>query len=236
MDRREAAREARAADEIRNGIELSACALLRSRERIGVAVVDCRGRAESKQELVVSSACQRDRLSAGRCDQLDCEDAYAAAGAVNQDAFAGLDREAAVDDCVRRTARERNRGRLDVREIRRFTGDCLWVGQMQFGVGALSALAEGGRSEDLVAGFPSADVRSDGVDDPGEVGANDRRQTQSCPGAVGTVGGIDRIDSGCTDSDPHLAWAWNRVRNLRQLQHVRAAKAADHNSAHASSA
>ena len=90
-DRREAAREARAADEIRDGIELSACALLRSRERIAVAVVDRRGRAESKQELVVSSACKRDRLSAGCCDQLDCEDAYAAAGAVNQHAFAGLD-------------------------------------------------------------------------------------------------------------------------------------------------
>ena len=65
----------------------------------------------------MSSACQRYRLSAGRRDQLDCEDAYASAGAVNQHAFAGVDREAAVDDRVRRTARERNRGRLDVREL-----------------------------------------------------------------------------------------------------------------------
>ena len=210
-DRREAARETRAADKIGDAIELSACELLRSCERIGVAVVDRRGGAQSKQELVVSSACQSDRLSAGRRDQLDCEDAYAAAGAVNQHAFAGLDREAAVDHRVRRTTRERNCGRLDVREIRRLAGDGLGVGQMKLGVGAVSTRAEGGSSEHLVAGVPLADVRSDGVDDPGEVGADDRRQTQIRPGAVGTVGGIDRVDSRCTDSDANLAWARNRV-------------------------
>lgn len=103
---------------------------------------------------------------------------------------------------------------------------------MELGVGALSTLAEWGGAEHLVAAMPFADVRSDGVDHPGKVGTNDRRQTQVRPGAVRAVSGVDRVDRGRMDSDPNLARAWDRVWNLHHLQHLGAAKAADHNRAH----
>ncbi len=107
---------------------------------------------------------------------------------------------------------------------------------MELGIGALSTLAEGSGAEDLVAATPFADVRSDGVDHPGEVGTNDRRQTQARPGAVGAVSSVDRVNGGRMDSDPNLARARSRIRNVLNLQHLWAAKSADHNHTHARSA
>ena len=91
----------------------------------------------------MSSACESDRLSAGRRDQLYREDAHAAGGAVNQHAFTGLDREAAVDHCVRRPPAS---GTAAASTCERFAGlRAIFPGsaQMELGVGVLSALAEG---------------------------------------------------------------------------------------------
>ena len=228
----EAVGDADAADEIGDGVELSAGVLLRGRERIGLAIVDRSGCAQLEQELVVSSASKRDRLSTARRDQLNGEDANPAAGTVDQHAFSGLDMEASIDHRVRRSAGKRHRGRLGVREIRRLARDRLGIGDMEFSVGALSASAEGGGAEHLVTALPFADVRSDGVDHPGEVGTDDRRQAQAGPGAVGAVGGVDRVDRGRMDGNPNLARSRDRVGNLHQLEHLGAAEATSHNRAH----
>ena len=96
-NRGEAAGDAGTADEVGDGIELSAGMLLRGHERIAVVIVDRRSCTELKQEVVVSSACKRDRLGSGRRDQLNGEDTDSAAGTVNQHPFSGLDTEATID-------------------------------------------------------------------------------------------------------------------------------------------
>jgi hypothetical protein len=56
---------------------------------------------------------------------------------VDQHAFSGLDTEATIDHRVRRSAGERYRGRLDVREIRRLARDRLRIGDMELGLVSL---------------------------------------------------------------------------------------------------
>ncbi len=157
---------------------------------------------------------------------------------MDEHAFPSLDAKASIDQRERRTARQGHRGGLDVREIRGLARNSVRVCDMELGVRPgyaglkSSAVSERRGAVDLVAAVPLSDVGSDSVDDAREVGAEDRRQTQVRPGAVGAVTRINRIDARGVHGDPDLPRPGNGVGNVTQLEHAWITEAADYDGAH----